>query len=144
MFPREAITHHIVQLGSGCGKLIRSEVWKISIDALRSNKIKALLTMLGIVIGSACIVLVITISLVGRNYIVGQIEAVGSNLVYAELVRSGSQSTSLGDEITLEDLGAAQQEVPGVIQVAGTHDIQMNVVIGGFERPITLVAVTEQ
>src|SRR5205807_693990 len=39
--------------------MIRSEVWKIAIEALRANKVKAFLTMLGVVIGSACIVLVV-------------------------------------------------------------------------------------
>src|SRR5437588_6112599 len=111
--------------------MIRSEVWKIAIDALRANKVKAFLTMLGVVIGSACIVLVVTISLVGRNYIIAQIEGVGSNLVYAELVRSGGQSTALGDEITLADLNAVQRDVPGVIHVAGTHDTQMTVAVAG-------------
>ena len=123
--------------------MIQSEVWKIAIDALRSNKIKALLTMLGVVIGSACIVLVVTISLVGKNYIIAQIEGVGSNIVYAELVRTGSQSATLGDEVTRGDLDAVERDIPDVTHVAGTHDIQMTVVAGGVERPVTLVAVTE-
>jgi putative ABC transport system permease protein len=120
-----------------------NEIWKISIDALRANKIKAFLTMLGVVIGSACIVLVVTISLIGRNYIVAQIEGVGSNIVYAELIRTGSQATTLSDEITLADLDAVRREVGDVTEVAGTHDLQMAVVAGGVERPVTLVAVTE-
>jgi len=123
--------------------LIQSEVWKIAIAALRSNKIKALLTMLGVVIGSACIVLVVTISLVGKSYIIAQIEGVGSNIVYAELVRTGSQSATLGDEVTRGDLDAVERDIPDVTHVAGTHDIQMTVVAGGVERPVTLVAVTE-
>src|SRR5438876_11518 len=123
--------------------MLQSELWKISIDALRANKIKAFLTMLGVVIGSACIVLVVTISLVGKNYIIAQIEGVGSNIVYAELIRTGAQTATLGDEITLADLAAAGREIPGVAEVAGTHDLQMAVVAGGIERPVTLVAVTE-
>src|SRR5690349_15525396 len=105
-YPREATILHIGRQRSGCGALNLSELLKITIAALRSNKIKALLTMLGVVIGSACIVLVVTISLVGKNYIIRQIEAVGSNIVYAELVRTGSQTTTLGDEITVADLAA--------------------------------------
>jgi putative ABC transport system permease protein len=119
------------------------EVWKISVDSLRANKVKALLTMLGVVIGSACIVLVVTVSLVGRQYIVAQIEGVGSNLVYTELIRTGSQSTTLADELTLSDLEAIRREIPNVDYVAGTHDVQMAVVAQGAERPVTLVAVTE-
>jgi putative ABC transport system permease protein len=119
------------------------EVWKIALDALRANKIKALLTMLGVVIGSACIVLVVTISLVGKRYIIAQIEAVGSNIVYGELVRTGSQSTTLADEITLADLDAIQREIPEVIRTAGTRDTQMTVVANAVERPVAVVAVTE-
>ena len=120
-----------------------TEVWTIAFDALRANKIKALLTMLGVVIGSACIVLVVTISLGGKRYILAQIEAVGSNIVYGELVRTGSQSTTLGDEITLADLEAVRQDIPDVIRTAGTHDTQMTVVAGAVARPVAVVAVTE-
>ena len=41
--------------------------------------------MLGVIIGSGCIVLVVTVALVGKRYIITQIEGVGSNLVYASL-----------------------------------------------------------
>jgi len=123
--------------------MLQSELWKLAIDALRANKVKAFLTTLGVVIGSACIVLVVTISLVGRSYILAQVEGVGSNLVWAELVRTGAQAGTLSDEINLNDLDAVRNEVPDVAEVAGTHDLQMAVVAGGFERPVTLVAVTE-
>jgi putative ABC transport system permease protein len=124
--------------------MLRSELWRISIDALRANKVKAFLTTLGVVIGSACIVLVVTISLVGRNYIIRQIEGVGSNIVYAELVRTGAEANTLSDEITIADMEAVRREVPGVSDVAATHDLQMAVVAGGVARPVTLVAVTER
>jgi putative ABC transport system permease protein len=123
---------------------MQSELWKISIDALRANKVKAFLTTLGVVVGSACIVLVVTISLVGRNYIIRQIEGVGPNIVYAELVRNGTQANTLSDEITIGDMEAVRRELLGVSEVAATHDLQMAVVAGGVERPVTLVAVTER
>jgi putative ABC transport system permease protein len=49
----------------------------------------------------------------------------------------------LSDEITASDLDAVRNTVPGVIRVAGTHDLQMSVVAGAVERPVTLVAVTQ-
>src|SRR5262245_45023896 len=137
MCRNEVTILHTVQQRSGCAGLIQVEVLKIAIDSLRTNKLKAFLTMLGVMIGSACIVLVVTISLIGRNYIIGQIEAVGSNIIYAELIRSGTQNATLSDELTLEDLDAVQRDVPGVIRVAGTRDTQMGVVAGGVERPVT-------
>ena len=119
------------------------EIWKISLGALHANRIRAFLTMLGVTIGSCCIVLVVTISLVGRNYIVAQVEAAGSNLVYAELRRTGARATTLADDITLADVEAVRREIPLVAESSGTHDLQMSVVAAGVERPVTLVAVTE-
>ncbi len=124
--------------------MIRSETWKVALDALRSNKLKAFLTMLGVVIGSACIVLVVTIALTGKRYIIAQIEAVGSNLIYAEYMRSGpQQATTLSNEITRDDLEAIRQGLPQVVEVAGTRDLPMTLVVEGAERPVGLVGVTE-
>src|ERR1051326_5026918 len=47
------------------------------------------------------------------------------------------------DELTLADLDAVRRDVPNVAYVAGTHDQQMVVVAQGVERPVALVAVTE-
>jgi putative ABC transport system permease protein len=124
--------------------MIRSETWKLALGALAANKVRAFLTMLGVVIGSACIVLVVTVALTGKRYIIRQIEGVGSNLVYAELVRGGqTQSTTLSDELTPDDMDAVQRAVPEITEVAGTHEIPMTVVAGGVEHPISLVGVTE-
>jgi putative ABC transport system permease protein len=117
----------------------QAESWKLALDALRGNKLRAMLTMLGVIIGSACIVLVVTVALAGRRYIVGQIEGIGSNLVYAELSRHG---VTQSDEITPADLEAVRQNVPGVIETAGTRDISMPVAFNGQERVVSLVGVT--
>jgi putative ABC transport system permease protein len=117
------------------------ETLQVAMDALRANKVKAALTMLGVIIGSACIVLVVTIALIGKTYVLAQIEGVGSNLVYAAYF-SNSQVRPVSDEISLGDLEAVKQ-LPDVAEAAGTHDIQMSVVINGQERPVTLIGVTE-
>src|SRR5262249_58979487 len=113
--------------------MFHKEIWRISLDALRANKVKAFLTMLGVVIGSACIVLVVTISLAGRDYIVAQIQGVGSNIIYAELRRTGAQTATLADEITLQDLQAARREIPDVVETAGAHHGSVSVVAGGVQ-----------
>jgi putative ABC transport system permease protein len=119
------------------------ETWQLAWQALRANKVRAMLTMLGVVIGSACIVLVVTVALAGKRYIIGQIEAVGANLVYAELIHSGSaRSFTLADEITPADLQAVRQSVPGAVEAAGTVDIPMSLSVEGREHPINLVGVT--
>jgi len=121
--------------------MLQSETWKLAWEALRSNKLRALLTMLGVVIGSSCIVLVVTVALAGKRYVISQIEAVGSNLIYAELVSPGVER--IADEITPADLEAVKAGIPQVVEVAGTNDIPVSVTIRAREHPVHLVGVTE-
>ena len=122
-----------------------SENWHLAIEALRANRMRAALTMLGVVIGSACIVLVVTVSLTGRKYIAAQIEGVGSNLVYAGLEQSNQvQAVTLSDQISLEDLEAVRESVPQVARVAGTNDVQMSVMANAKAWPVSLVGVTPE
>ena len=65
-----------------------NETWHLAVQALRGNKLRAALTMLGVIIGSGCIVLVVTVALAGKRYIVTQIEGVGSNLIYAQVLHA--------------------------------------------------------
>jgi putative ABC transport system permease protein len=121
-----------------------NETWHLALQALRANKLRAALTMLGVIIGSGCIVLVVTVALAGKRYIITQIEGVGSNLVYAGITRSNNSSRlTLGDEISLGDMEAMKTQIPQVTVVAGASDIPMTVVAAGVERPVKLVGVTD-
>jgi putative ABC transport system permease protein len=119
------------------------ETLSVAIDALRSNKLRAMLTSLGVIIGSASIVLVVTVALTSRKFVLGQIEATGSNLVWAELVRSATKPQPLNYELTVDDMNAVKAGVPGVVQVAGARELAMAVVAAGVERPVSLIGVTE-
>ncbi len=100
--------------------------------------------MLGVIIGSGCTVLVVTVALAGKHYIVAQIEGVGSNLVYAGLTHStNSFRLTLSDEISLGDMEAMKTQIPEVTVAAGATDIPMSVVVAGVERPVKLVGVTD-
>lgn len=113
-------------------------------EALRANQLRTVLTMLGVVIGSACIVLVVTVALSGKRYIISQIEAVGANIVYAEVIRSGGTTLpDSSDEISLADMEAVSSGVPHVIRVAGTRDIMQNLISGGSVHPVRIVGVTQ-
>jgi len=118
------------------------ETISVAIDALRANKLRAILTSLGVIIGSASIVLVVTVALTSRKFVLSQIEAVGSNLIQVELVQRPDKPQPLSYEMTLEDLEAVRA-IPNVIGVAGTRELPMTVVVNGVERPVNLVGVTE-
>jgi len=122
-----------------------SETWSLAMQALGANKMRAMLTMLGVIIGSGSIVLVVTVALAGKRYVLAQIEGVGANLVYANLVSTGETgSNTVADQMTPDDLDAIKQTIPQwVYETAGTNALAMTMVVNGQERPINLVGVTQ-
>lgn len=114
----------------------------VAIDALRANKLRAVLTSIGVIIGSASIVLVVTVALTSRKFVISQIEGVGSNLVWAEMIKTPDKAQPLSHEITIEDMEAVKAAIPGVVEVSGTRELPMVVVVGGIERPVNLIGVT--
>jgi putative ABC transport system permease protein len=119
------------------------ETFSVAIDALRANKVRAMLTSLGVIIGSASIVLVVTVALTSKKFVISQIEAIGSNLVQVEMVQRQDREQPLSYELTLEDMNGIKASIPGVVEVAGTRELPMTVVVGGVERPVNLVGVTQ-
>ena len=109
-------------------------------DALRANRVRSTLTALGMIIGTASVILVVTIAITGRDYILGQIEGVGSNLIYAYYEAGDNPSRgSLSDFVTLEDGEAARAEVPE-IRAAAPIIIQYDrLVVEHGERDITII-----
>ena len=118
------------------------ETVTVAIDALRANKLRATLTSLGVIIGSASIVLVVTVALTSRKFVLSQIEAVGSNLVWVELVQRPDKPQPLSYEMTLDDM-QAMRSIPHAVEVAGTREQPMTMTVEGVERPAYLVGVTE-
>ena len=96
------------------------EAFRFSVHALNANKVRSFLTALGMAIGNASVILVVTISLTSRDYILEQIEGVGSNLVYAQ-AEIGSQQTNIqvdADFIKLADVEAVREQLAGRIVAA--------------------------
>jgi len=109
--------------------------------ALAADKVKAALTMLGVTIGSAAIVLVVTIGIVGKTYVMSLIEGIGTDIVYATLDRSGK--TTPDDELTIDDLQAIRTELPYVSAATGVLDRPAYVYAHGHTLRVTVVGVTQ-
>jgi len=119
------------------------ETLTVAVDALRANKMRAVLTSIGVIIGSASIVLVVTVALTSRKYVISQIEAVGSNLVWAEMIKTPDKEQPLSHRLTLADMTALKETIPGVVAAAGIADMPMTVVVEGRARPVSLIGVTD-
>jgi len=115
----------------------------VAVDALRANKLRAVLTSIGVIIGSASIVLVVTVALTSQRFVISQIEAMGSNLVWVELVKRPGKTQPLSHELSLGDLEAVRATIPDLTATAGFNDIPMTVVVSGQERPVSLIGVTD-
>ena len=72
------------------------EAWRIAVTALRANRLRSLLTMLGVIIGVAAVVMLVAIGTGAKQYVEGQVEGLGSNLllVVPGEITFGSSPTS--------------------------------------------------
>jgi putative ABC transport system permease protein len=119
------------------------ETFSVAMDALRANRLRAVLTSLGVIIGSASIVLVVTVALTSKKFVLSQIEATGSNLVWVEMVKTPDKAQPLSHEMTLDDMEAIRSTIPQVSQVAGVRELPMAVIAQGVQRPVNLIGVTQ-
>jgi putative ABC transport system permease protein len=128
--------------------MLFSEIVSIAIDSFRTSKVRFALTALGMVIGTASLIVVVTIGLTGKQYVMGQIQGIGANLIYAyyEGGSNASVSTSTSnDYLTVEDMRAVQQEVPGIQAASPMVEIHDRIGIGGGkERDILVLGVSPQ
>src|SRR3954453_13159635 len=99
------------------GPLLMTETMRVAYDSFRTNKVRFALTALGMVIGTASLILVVTIGLTGKQYILNQIQAIGANMIYAyyEGGSNSSFSTVQKDELTEDDVRAVREAVPDII-----------------------------
>src|SRR5450755_2670562 len=96
--------------------LALGEIFSFAYETFMSNKIRFALTALGMVIGTASLILVTTIGLTGKQYLLNQIQAIGSNWVYAEYESGGERITTTGnDALTIEDMEAVRHQVDGIV-----------------------------
>ena len=85
--------------------MLIKEYFRMAIDSIRTNKMRALLTMLGIIIGIASVITIIAAGDGVRAYMNSQLEAVGTNTV---IVSVDTEEGTDSDLITNDDLEALQ------------------------------------
>src|SRR5687767_610424 len=122
------------------------EAFRFSLQALTANKVRTGLTALGLVIGNASVILVVTISLTSRDYILDQIRGIGSNLIYAHYEAGSLTATQVeADFVKLADVDAVRQQLGSRITAAtGVMTNYDRIVIGGREEDVTIIGSDEQ
>jgi len=95
-----------------------SEAIRIAWDAILKNKVRSVLTMLGIIIGVAAVIIMVGISAGTEATIQEQITGLGSNLVFVQgaMMRGGPGQSSSGG-LVFDDAAAIEDGVNGVTSV---------------------------
>jgi putative ABC transport system permease protein len=122
------------------------EILSFAYDTFCSNKIRFILTALGMVIGTASLILVVTIGMTGKQYVLNQIQAIGTNEIWAEYLGGAPHiSNSNPDPLTLEDLNAVRQDVPGIVASSPVTQLSDRVPVGnGKEKDVTILGVSPE
>jgi putative ABC transport system permease protein len=108
--------------------------FKISFRALRTNKMRSALTMLGIIIGVGAVITMLAVGTGASSKITEQISSMGSNLliVFPGSVTAGGLRMGSGSQSTLtwDDAEAIKRECPAVEEAVPTLNGSAQIVYG--------------
>ncbi len=125
-------------------------IFRIAFRALARNKMRSALTMLGVIIGVASVIAMVSIGQGAQASVQEQIASVGTNLLF---VRAGTQNTggvrSGTDQggtntLTVDDIEAIKREVPSVAMASPSVQSRAQVVFGNQNWNTQIQGVSEQ
>jgi len=122
------------------------ETFSIVRDSFYAHKVRTLLTALGMVIGSASLILVVTIGLSGRQFVIDQIQSIGSNMIYAQYDGAEKRITETqSDFLTISDLTAVEQQVNGIRAASPLIVLNERIPLGqGKEHDVMVIGAVQQ
>jgi putative ABC transport system permease protein len=125
--------------------MVLGESIAFSFQALRANPVRSLLTGLGMVIGTASVILVVTISLTSRDFILEQIEGIGSNIIFAYYVTGGPSVPSAdADYIKMADIAAVRNELRAdIVAATGVMTNFDQMLIAGKQQDVKVIGTDE-
>jgi putative ABC transport system permease protein len=123
---------------------------RVAFRALVRNKMRAALTMLGIIIGVSAVIAMVSIGQGAQASVQAQIEGIGTNLLFLSAgaqnvggVRSGTGDSGT-NTLTVEDLEAIRREVPSVSMVTPSINSRSQLVFGNANWNTSVTGVSEQ
>ncbi len=122
------------------------ESFNSSVQALRANPVRSFLTGLGMVIGTASVILVVTISLTSQEYIINQIEAVGSNMIFASFEVGNKQADPEvnADFIKFADVQAVREILRDrIVAASGVENNYDRIAVNGKVQRLLIIGSDE-
>src|SRR5215469_18104594 len=115
------------------------ETLNFAYDAFCSNKLQFTLTALAMAVGTASVILVATIGLTGKQYILRQLQSIGTNMISAEYQGGSNRIDSTPDPMTIEDVHAIREQVTSVVAASPTVALVDRISIGAGKQSDILV-----
>ena len=116
-----------------------SEILNFAYDAFSSNKLQFMLTSLAMAVGTASVILVVTIGMTGKQYILRQIQSIGANMIVADYQGGLQRIDSTPDPMTVDDVDAVRLQVPSVVAASPTIALNDRISVGGGKQTDILV-----
>jgi putative ABC transport system permease protein len=134
-------------LDSAKRTMLLSEIVKLAIDSFKASKIRFALTALGMVIGSASVILVFTIGSTGKQYVLAELQKIGTNMVMLEYEGGGAGAINeyRNDFLTREDERAIDEQVTDVAQSSPMLEMHDRVTFpGGVAKDVLVLGVSPE
>ncbi len=123
-------------------------LFKVAMNALRRNKMRSFLTMLGIIIGVASVITMLAIGQGSKKSIEDQISSMGSNMLFVMpgTMRMGGvqQGSSSSQRLTVADMNAIKTECDAIIAVSPEVRSSGQAVYGSSNWPTTIYGGNEE
>ena len=123
---------------------------RVAFRALVRNKMRAVLTMLGIIIGVGSVIAMVSIGQGAQASVQAQIESFGTNLLFVSAgaqnvggVRSGTGDSGT-NTLTVEDLDSIRREVPSVALVTPSVNTRSQLVFGNMNWNTSIQGVNQE
>jgi len=134
-------------LDSAKRTMVLSEIVMLALDSFRASKVRFALTALGMVIGSASLILVVTIGLTGKQYVLKTIQGVGTNMVELEYAGGGigAITDTRNDFLTRDDESAVMEQIPAVAAASPMVEIHYRIAYpGGKLKDVLVLGVSPE
>ena len=127
-------------------KLPMGETVGMALSTLRSNRLRSLLTMLGIVIGNASVITLVGVGRGAQNLAEGQLSNLGANVLFVVPGNNDTrrQGIDFPKNLVLEDALAIGEQVPSVKRVAPQITLSEVVQAGGLSSSTSISGVTPE
>ena len=127
-------------------KLPMRETVGMALSTLRSNRLRSLLTMLGIVIGNASVITLVGVGRGAQNLAEGQLSNLGANVLFVVPGNNDTrrQGIDFPKNLVLEDALAIGEQVPSVKRVAPQITLSEVVQAGGLSSSTSISGVTPE